>query len=358
MKKVLCLIDGLGSGGAQRQLVGLAALLKDKGYDVLFVWYHKADFFRGYLEEHNVRYEQLSASNVLMKGLKLTITIKRYNPDVIIAYNYDSSKLACCLKMFGLKSKIVVSERNVIQSIEREKKRFFIYRWADYIVSNAQAQTDAINKHFTKLRGKTKTIRNFVDSNFFIPSTNKKKEQGKRNFLVVGRIAKQKNVVGFMHALRKALDAGACLNVDWYGRVAVNHEAYNEEVKRVYNELKLQDNMHFHQPTHDILEKYQECDVFCLPSFREGFPNVVCEAMSCGKPVLCSDIADNAILVHNGENGELFDPSSVDEIYEKLMSFCKKTGEELEKMGKESRKIVLENLSEEKFVQQYIDIIG
>jgi glycosyltransferase involved in cell wall biosynthesis len=358
MKKVLCMIDGLGSGGAQRQLVGLASLLKNKGYDVLFVWYNEVDFYRSYLEEHNVRYEQLTASNALMKAVKLTIAIIRFNPDAIVAYNYQSSQLACCLKILGLKSKIIVSERNMIQSIRcQEKVRFFLYRWADYIVSNAQAQTDFINNHFKKLRKKTRTIRNFVDSNYFIPSPSKNIETGNKKILVVGRIARQKNVIAFMQAVRKALDFGACFNVDWYGRVAVSHKDYDNEVKRVYSELELQDNMNFHQQTHNILEKYQECDVFCLPSFREGFPNAICEAMSCGKPILCSNIADNALLVHDGDNGELFSPSSVDDMADKLISFCKKTREELDKMGEESRKIVLDKLSEEKFVQQYISII-
>ena len=49
--KVLCLIDGLGSGGAQRQLVGLASLLKKEGYDVLVVYYHGDHFFVPFLKE-------------------------------------------------------------------------------------------------------------------------------------------------------------------------------------------------------------------------------------------------------------------------------------------------------------------
>ena len=35
MKKILLLIDALGAGGAQRQIVGLAILLKNKGYEVM-----------------------------------------------------------------------------------------------------------------------------------------------------------------------------------------------------------------------------------------------------------------------------------------------------------------------------------
>ena len=34
MKKVLCLIDALSAGGAERQMVGLASLLKNQGYEV------------------------------------------------------------------------------------------------------------------------------------------------------------------------------------------------------------------------------------------------------------------------------------------------------------------------------------
>ena len=41
MKKILCLIDSLGAGGAQRQMVGLATFLKEKGYDVVVAIYHK-----------------------------------------------------------------------------------------------------------------------------------------------------------------------------------------------------------------------------------------------------------------------------------------------------------------------------
>jgi len=43
--KILCLIDALGPGGAERQMVGLASMLHDRGYTIE-VWYHEPkDFF-------------------------------------------------------------------------------------------------------------------------------------------------------------------------------------------------------------------------------------------------------------------------------------------------------------------------
>ena len=45
MKKILCFIDSLGAGGAQRQIVGLAVLLKHKGYNVKMVTYYDIPFY-------------------------------------------------------------------------------------------------------------------------------------------------------------------------------------------------------------------------------------------------------------------------------------------------------------------------
>ena len=45
MKKIVCLIDDLCPGGAQRQLVGLAYLLKESGYDISVMTYHNDSFY-------------------------------------------------------------------------------------------------------------------------------------------------------------------------------------------------------------------------------------------------------------------------------------------------------------------------
>ena len=45
MKKILCFIDSLDAGGAQRQMVGLAVMLKEKGYNVKVLVYHDNPFF-------------------------------------------------------------------------------------------------------------------------------------------------------------------------------------------------------------------------------------------------------------------------------------------------------------------------
>ena len=67
----------------------------------------------------------------------------------------------------------------------------------------------------------------------------------------------------------------------------------------------LEDTFVFHEPCSNIFEKYQESDIFVLPSINEGFPNVLCEAMSCGLPILGTDVCDNSSIVRHEENGYL-----------------------------------------------------
>ena len=55
--KILLFIDNLGAGGAQRQLVGLAVMLKQQNYDVKVCTYYPHDFYKTYLDENNVKKE-------------------------------------------------------------------------------------------------------------------------------------------------------------------------------------------------------------------------------------------------------------------------------------------------------------
>ena len=79
MSKILCLIDSLGSGGAQRQMVTLAKLLKEKGFEISFLVYHNDNFFIDGLRKNNIPIEYCAAKNYLDRILKVRkyITIVR-----------------------------------------------------------------------------------------------------------------------------------------------------------------------------------------------------------------------------------------------------------------------------------------
>jgi colanic acid/amylovoran biosynthesis glycosyltransferase len=68
----------------------------------------------------------------------------------------------------------------------------------------------------------------------------------------------------------------------------------------------------------DIRALYSSADVFCLPSFAEGLPVVLMEAMASGVPVVSTRIMGIPELVEDGENGLLVAPGEVDPLAEAL----------------------------------------
>ncbi len=114
----------------------------------------------------------------------------------------------------------------------------------------------------------------------------------------------------------------------------------------------------FHPATTEILDMYQNCDIFCLPSNYEGFPNVICEAMSCGKPIVCSRVCDNPNIVQDGQNGLLFDNTNVNDMADKLQSICSLSQDVLSRWGHHSREIAETMFSMDVFVEKYLELMS
>ncbi len=96
MKRILCLIESLGSGGAERQLTGLAVMLKQRGYEVEVWYYIKQEFYLPFLKENGVCVRYLSdAAKSWKRFFVLRKHIKAFKPDTIISYSASPSMIAC-----------------------------------------------------------------------------------------------------------------------------------------------------------------------------------------------------------------------------------------------------------------------
>lgn len=355
MKRILCMMENLSQGGAERQMIGLCGMLKDKGYPVKLITYHKDSFYKYLLDENGVENDYISkAHNKLRRIPVLARVIKAYKPDVVISYMSTPCIIACFAKILGGKFKLIVSERNTTQILTfKERIKFRLYRHADAIVPNSHCQTSFIAESYPKLKRKLTTITNFVNTDYFSP-VEEYKFSGDCRLLCVGRFAPQKNVLSFLDSVKMLKDKGYKFHVDWYG---LKNIEYYEMCERKRQELGLTDYIAFYDAVTDILTEYRKADALVLPSLYEGFPNVVCEAMSCGLPVLCSDICDNRIIVRDKVNGLLFDPSSVEEMAQALEKFILMPEEKKKEMSLRGRQFAIEDFSENVFFNKYIDLI-
>lgn len=77
------------------------------------------------------------------------------------------------------------------------------------------------------------------------------------------------------------------------------------------------------QPHEAVPRWLNASDVFILPSYNEGLPNVVLEAMACGLPVVSTDVGGTGEAVLQGETGFLVPPRSSDSLLEPLRALLR-----------------------------------
>lgn len=357
MPKILCFIDSLGPGGAQRQLVGLACFLKEKGYDVTLACYHDKPFYVDQLVAGGVRYLYLEkARKSTFRLWHVARCFRKLKPDVVIAYLATPSICACVARLFNHRFKLIVSERSTTQHTGRnEKIRFRLFRRADYVVPNAYSQEAYIRNAFPRLSGKIVTISNFVDLEHFVPPL-KCCRREVPEVVVAASVRASKNTLGLIEAVAALKAKGYRFHISWYG-LNTEHAEYINRCGQMIKRLGVADFIELKENTTSIRDVYQSADYFCLPSFYEGTPNVIGEAMACGLPVVCSDVCDNARYVVEGVNGFLFNPKDTDSIasaFERLfaldeegyITYCHK-----------SRTLAENKLSKEAFVSAYLKLI-
>lgn len=354
-KRILCLIDSLASGGAQRQMVGLAQLLKREGYGVKVLTYYDIPFYFQQLQDNGVDFEYVSCGTGLIERLrKIGRAIKRYEPEVVISYLDTPNILACLLHIANKKHwKLIVSERNTTQSLSlRERVKFALYRFADYIVPNSYSQREIMAKHYLQYKDKCHVITNFVDTEVFCPASTKT-ENNVLRIIGVGRVLKQKNIPMLIEAMDALHARDNRVHVDWYGG---KFDGY-DECMRLIDQYKLEDFFAFHEAVGNIIEKYQESSIFVLPSIYEGFPNVLCEAMSCGLPVIATDVCDNGRIVQHEKNGYLVPSGDASQLANRLLQFMELSSEQRNAMAVKSREIAVKMFSKETFIKNYIKLI-
>ena len=353
--KILCMLENIGQGGAERQLIGLATMLAKEENEVKIIIYDADFFYLPLIRGTGVECVYLpKAKNKFRRIPIITNYIKQYKPDIVVAFLRTPSILSCLAKRKLHNFKLIVSERNTTQQITfADRIKFYLYKYADYVVPNSYSQQDFIRMYFPELASKTITITNFTDTDYFYPAVFVSSSDY-LHIICVGRVCAQKNVKIFIDAIRKVTDMGLAIKVDWYGLAF--HPYFEECLKRL-KLMHLENAFHFHQETSDIRTVYQNANVLILPSIYEGFPNVICEAMSCGLPVLCSNVCDNGRIVRDGVNGYLFAPQEVDDIVDSITKFAKLRKVEIESMRRKSREFALADFSMVAFFDKYKKIM-
>lgn len=102
---------------------------------------------------------------------------------------------------------------------------------------------------------------------------------------------------------------------------------------------------------------FERADVYVLPSYNEGLPGSIVEAMAAGAPIISTPVGGIPEAVVDGENGFLVQPGDVDRLSERLLQLC--NDEPLRRtMGERSRHYVEAKFDTASAVERLIGIYG
>jgi glycosyltransferase involved in cell wall biosynthesis len=127
------------------------------------------------------------------------------------------------------------------------------------------------------------------------------------------------------------------------------------ELKAQAERLGITQDIEFLGLVADVSGFYKQLDIYVQPSFAEGLPNSVLEAMHAGRPVLATDIGGNRDLVEEDVTGHLFEAGDHNALAELLVK-CIQHQDVVTAMGLNGRAVIDEHFAMESVVNQLIEV--
>ena len=167
----------------------------------------------------------------------------------------------------------------------------------------------------------------------------------------VGRLCDVKGQRELIDAIARLPDARAVL----VGADLEQGGAYERALRRRAEELGVSDRVVFAGYRDDAARVVAAADVFALPSWTEGLPLVVLEAMALGRPVVATTVGGTPELVADGETGLLVPPRDVEALTSALKQVLEDEGLR-RRLGEAGRRRVAERFSSDAMTRDVLAV--
>lgn len=361
----LFVIDDLGSGGSQRQMVEAALQLARLGFNVDVAYYFMRDYYEDIFIANKIKTIKIIIGNPFKRIVKFRSLIRKGSYNYVISYLGVPNFICELASMSSKKWKLIVNERSADPKILTSFKSRFIrlfHLFADYIVCNSISSLDIIRRvnPFIPER-KMSVIYNMIDLDLWkTQDSHQFRKTGQLKVVVAASQRYLKNLSGLLEALLLLTnEERKLLGIDWYGDRLQQpfHDNSVAEGMAFIERFQLHDVIRLFPATKNIKNIMAEADVIALFSFFEGLPNSICEGMSLGKPVIASSVSDIPLIIEDGINGKLCNPQDPASIAEALKWFFRQDNEKLQQMGSSNRQKAVELFDKNIIMNKLLEMI-
>jgi glycosyltransferase involved in cell wall biosynthesis len=277
--------------------------------------------------------EKLHANSIIYsQGLSVWANIKKYSHRLVI-------------NPHGLEPYQVLSFKEQLIAAPFRLIFNYLFKRSRIVVSLGGKLTHLLKDRINHRKGELVVLANGVLlKNAILPS---QQAQNKFNFLFVSRFAHNKGIGTLFEALEHLQTKGLQENFTFHlvgkGPLFDHYQKQNPYSNVIIHGFLSDDELEI---------AYKASDLFVLPTWFEGMPTVVLEAMSFAKPVAVSDVGASAELV-GSDNGYLLAPRDSIALANAIASFMELSLTERIKMGEVSFAKVRDNFTWDKVAEKH-----
>lgn len=367
MLRVALIISSLEFGGTQRQLIELVNASKPLDVSYCIVSMSDAIPLAEQLTDPGV-------VRIIPKKSRFDFSVVPrmakllHSLDVDIAHGFlFDAEIATRLagRSAGVKA-VIGSERNADYSIKKVQQLAYTMTRGlrNACIANSQAGAAFNARKLGYPKEHYHVVYNGVDTERFRPLNRNLAcervglDTSYRWIGMVGSFKPQKNHTIFLQAARRVLadrpDTAIALAGDTLAAGLHGTDEYKREVLAEIERLDFGDRIRLLGNRGDIENFYAACDLTALPSLHEGTPNVALESMSCGTPVVASNIADNSIVIPHGTTGFIVPLNDVDAMADTIARAL--NPDVLSPMQAAARKWVIARFGTSAFARAMLDV--
>lgn len=348
MKSICFCIGSLSAGGAERQIVYIASLLADKGYDVSLVVIKGGDAYLDHLNG-KVTLKRLGLKGFVSSARALKAEIAALSPDVVVSFLFHSSLLVRTISPW-LKCSVVSVHRNVsCGGWQRDLLMKLTSRFDAFTVSNTHL-AKRLHSHFAR----SELV---VIPNIYFPPKGRSEDPAEieprleRDALVwgyVGRLEAQKNLSLLLRAFTEHAKTfpGARLHI-------VGDGPERQALESLCHQLGIASHVNFLGHAHDVQAELDLMDAFIMTSLREGMPNALIEAMAAGLPAVATAVGEVPDMISSGHTGVLCESFDVETVSTAMNQIAQLSNEKRLAMGEAAREYVVNTCSPTAVIDQW-----
>lgn len=340
----------------------------DKGYEVLVTGPDRTDVDR--IEALGARFVEIPMNKTgtsIIGDLKycraLMKLMKTEKPDVTLGYTVKPVVYgAIAAKLSGIKninSMVTGGGYTFISTSLKAKVLGVIVRLlyrigffcADHVIfQNTDDLEEFSGRRLVKKKKCAVVNGSGVNTEHFSPAPYPEKT----SFFMLSRLLKSKGVREYLEAAATVKEQYPETEFYLLGKYeTAMQDAIPKEVIEGYIERGI---IRRFEETNDVRPYYEKCSVFVLPSYREGTPRTVLEAMAMGRPIITTDVPGCRSTVEDGETGFLVPEKNSKAVAEKMLRFINKP-ELIQIMGKAGRQYAVEKYEVGKVNRSMLEIM-